>query len=109
MAQIAQAGGAVDRWADVVALVAQLDLARVDTDTQADRGQRRPLQCERARHRVAGARERQHEAVALTLLDRPNTAMGRDETRQRVIQPRDCRAHLVGLGLPQPRGALDVG
>ncbi len=51
--QIAQPRGAVDGRADVVAFVAQLHLAGMHPDAQPDRGQRRPLQLQRAGHRVA--------------------------------------------------------
>jgi hypothetical protein len=91
VAQIAEPRRPVDRRPDVVALVAQLDLARVHTYPQPDRRKRGALQRQRARDGVTGARERD------------------DEVCQRGIQPGDGGGHLVGLGLPQPGGALDVG
>ncbi|WP_420716100.1 hypothetical protein [Mycobacterium sp. 94-17] len=109
MSQIAQPGGAIDRRADVVALIAQPHLAGVDPDPQPDRRQRRPLQIEGAGHRLSRAGKRDDEAVALTLLDGPDPAVGGDHLRQRLVQPCHSNGHLVGLGLPQARGALDVG
>ena len=75
MRQIAQPRRPVDRRAGVVALIAQLHLAGMYADAQPDRSQRGPLQRQRAGHRVAGARERGHEAVALALLDRAHPVM----------------------------------
>ena len=94
---------------DVVALVAQLHVAGVHADAQLDRCQRCPLQVQRAGHRVGGARERDHEAVALALLDRTHTVVGGDDVRQRLVEARDGGRHRLGLGLPQPRRTLDVG
>jgi len=108
MRQIAQPRRLVDRRADVVALVAQLHLAGVHPDPQADRRERRPLQLQRTRHRVGGPRERHHETVALPLLHRAHTAIGGQQRRQRLIQTRKGRRHLLGLGLPQPGRVLDV-
>ena len=109
MAQIAQPRGAVDHRPGVVALIAQQHLAGVDPDAQPDRRQRCPLQLQRTGRRVGRAGERRHKTVTLTLLDRPHTAMGGNQITQRVIQARKGRRHLLGLGLPQPCGALDVG
>ena len=109
MGQIAQPRGAVDGRAGVVVLIAQLHLPGMHPDAQPDRCQRCPLQLQRARHRVAGARERDHEAIALALFDRPHTVMVRDDVAHRTIQSPDRGRHLLGLGLPQPRGALDIG
>jgi hypothetical protein len=64
--------GAVNGGTDVVALITQLHLTGMHTDTQPDRGQRRPLQFECARHRITRAGERRHKTVALTLLERPH-------------------------------------
>ncbi len=47
-------------------------------DAQPDRGQRRPLQRQRARHRVATRGERGHEAVTLALFERAHPVMGGD-------------------------------
>ena len=107
--EVAQPRGAVDRRADVVAFVAQLDVAGVHADAQLDRCQRRPLQLQRAGHRVGGAGERDDEAVALALLDRSHTVVGGDRVGQRLVEARDRGLHRVGLGLPQARRTLDVG
>ena len=69
VAEIAQSCGAVDGRAGVVAFVAQLDFTGVDTDAQPDRGQGSALQLQGAGHRVGGASEGRHEAVALALFD----------------------------------------
>ena len=74
--QVAQPCGAVDRRTDVVALVTQLHLPGMHADAQPDRGQRCPLQLQGTRHRVAGTRERDHEAITLALFNRPHTVMG---------------------------------
>ena len=79
MSQVAQPGGAVDRRTDVVAfpagLAAQLHVAGVDPDAQPDRRQRRPLQIQRASHRVSRPGECNYEAVALALLHRADPAI----------------------------------
>ena len=108
MGEIAQPGGAVDRRADVVAFVAQLDLAGMQPDAQPDRGQRGPLQLQRTGHCVGRAGERGHEAVALTLLHRPHAAVAGDDFGDRLVEACEGGGHLLGLGLPQPRGTLDV-
>ena len=64
---------------------------------------------EGARHGVAGARERRDEAVALTLFDGSHSTMCREQIGQDGIKACDGGRHLVRLGLPEPRGALDVG
>ena len=109
MRQIAQPRGLVDRRARVVALVAQLHVAGVHPDAQLDRREIRPLQLQRARHRVAGARERRDEAVALALLDGADAVVLRDEFRGGPIHARDRGRHRLRLGLPQLGRALDVG
>ena len=106
--QIPQPCGAVDGRAGVVAVIAQLNLARVHPDAQPDRCQRRPLQLQRAGHRIRRPCERHHETVALTLLDRAHTIVGGDDLRHRLIQTSDGHGHLAGLGLPQPRRTLHV-
>jgi transcriptional regulator with XRE-family HTH domain len=78
-------------------------------DPQPDRGQRRSLQPQSTRHRVGCPPERHHEAVAFTLFDRPHPAVLGDDLGQDAIQPLNSGAHLLGLGLPQPCGAFDVG
>src|SRR5947207_973260 len=67
-----------DRGADVVAFIAQLRFTRVDGHAGAHLGVARPLlhrhralQCERERHRILRARERNDKAVAFALLDWP--------------------------------------
>ena len=107
--EVAQPRGAVDRRADVVAFVAQMHVAGVHADSQLDRCQRGPLQLQRAGHRVGGAGERDDEAVALALLDGPDTVMGGDDVGQCLIEPLDGCLHGLGLGLPQPRRTLHVG
>ena len=83
--QIAQPRGAVDRRADVVALVAQLHLAGVHADAQPDRRQRRPLQLQRARHRVGW----------------------RGRTRPRSCRPRPARPGAPRHGRRRRRPACD--
>ena len=77
--EIAQPRRPVDRRADVITLIAQLHLSGMHTDAQPDRGQRRPLQLQCARSRLGRAGERDHKAVALTLLDRPHPAVGGEQ------------------------------
>ena len=106
--EIPESRGAVDGRADVVAGVAQADLAGVDSDAQPDRCQRRALQIQRARHRVRRTTEGDDEAVALPLLDRPDPGVGDECGGDGLIETRDGGGHLVGLGLPEPRRAFDV-
>ena len=77
--QIPDARRSVDAGTGVVALVVHLRLSGMHTDAQPDRGQRRPLQLQCARSRLARAGERDHKAVALTLLDRPHPAVGGEQ------------------------------
>ena len=77
--QVAQPSGLVDRRARVVALVAQLHVAGVHPDPQLDRRQIRPLQLQRACHRIAGPGERGDEAVAFALFDRAHAVVLGDE------------------------------
>ena len=100
MGQIAQPRGPVDRGTDVIALIAQLHLAGVHADPQANRGQRRPLQLQRTRHRVTGPRERHHKAVTLALLHRAHSAIRGHQIRQCAIQPLKRRRHPLGLRFP---------
>src|SRR4051812_40471175 len=79
VAEVADAGGAIDRGADVVALVPQLDLARVDPYAQADRVRVRALKVQCGRHGVRGASEGYDKAVALALFDGADTAVGVDD------------------------------
>jgi hypothetical protein len=50
----------------------------VQPDADADRRQHGQLQLQCAGHRVAGAGERDDEAIALALFDGPHTAVGGD-------------------------------
>ena len=106
--QVAQPAGPVDGRSDVVALVAQLHVAGVNADAQPDRGQRRPLQIEGAGHGVDGAAERDHEAVAFALFDRADSVVVRYQFGQCAIQFATPPS-LLGLGVPQPGRAFDVG
>jgi hypothetical protein len=108
MGQITQPRAPVDGRTRVAAIIAQLHLAGMHRDAQPDRGQRCPLQLQRARHRVGGAGERGHETVALALLHWAHPAMGGDDIGHDVLEACDRGGHLIGLGLPQPRRALDV-
>src|SRR5262249_41587842 len=65
-------------------------------------------QATRTRQRVGGAGERGREAVALALFNRTHPVMGGDDVGHDLVEARDRSGHLVGLDLPQPRGALDV-
>jgi hypothetical protein len=109
VAQIAQPCGAVDRRAGVVTFIAQLDFARVDPDAKPDRGQRRSLQLQHTGHRVGGAGERGHEAVAFALLDRAHPVVGGDDLVHCLILTSHRSGHLLRLGFPQLRRTLDVG
>jgi hypothetical protein len=77
--QVAQTSGLVDGRPDVVRFTTQSHLTCMYTDAHPDRCQRRPLQIQCARHRVAGMGERNHETVAFTLLNRPHAVMGGDD------------------------------
>jgi hypothetical protein len=107
--KIAHPRSPVDRRPHVVTVVAELRVAGMHADAQSDRGDRRALQLQRARHRVAGAAECDDEAVALPLLHGPHATMGTDEIRKCTIQAHEGRRHRLGLGLPQPRQVLNVG
>ena len=101
--QVAQSGRAIDGRADVVALIPQPYLASVDPDAQPNRRQRRPLQIQGAGDRVGRPAECDHEAVALTLLDRSYAVVGCDRFAQCLVQACHRGGHHLGLGLPQPR------
>jgi hypothetical protein len=64
---------------------------------------------QRTAHRVGRTSKRDHEAVALALFDRVDAVISGDHIGERAVELRDRGGHLVALGLPQPRGALDVG
>lgn len=100
MGKITQPGGAVDGGPHVVCLVAQLHLACVQTDPQADRCKRRELQPQRERGGVAGAGERHNEAVTLALLHGAHPAVLGHQIRYHPVQACDRGAHVFGLGLP---------
>ena len=107
--QVAQPSGLVDRRAGVVAFVAQLHVAGVNSDAKLDRGEFGALQVQRAPHRVAGARERGNEAVALTLFDRAYPAVLGDERRGGPVQKSDGGRHRLRPVIPQLCRALDIG
>ena len=109
MPQIAQSRGAVDGRAGVVAFIAQLNLAGMHSDAQPDWRQRGALQLQRRRHRIRRAGERRHEAITFALFDGAHAAVFSDGFRHRLIEPSHRGRHLLGLALPEPCGALDVG
>jgi hypothetical protein len=83
-------------------------------DTMRTLGRRDGIVGPAARHlqtpaRQCSLRERHHKTVALTLLHRPHPAIRGEQIQQCLIQSRKGRRHLLGLGLPQPRGALHIG
>ena len=100
MSQVAQPRGAVDGGARVVAFIAELNLSGVYPDPQPDGRQRRPLQFEGTLHCIAATGEREDEAFALTLLDRPHSAMGGDEIVHRSVQACERGGRLVCVRLP---------
>ena len=111
-----KASAADHRLSEVVPLVSQLRLAGVDghTDAQADAvGPRLPgqsaLRVDRGRNGVRGAGEGADDAVAFTLLDRPDAGVGRDGLVQEGIVAWDGLGHPTGRCLPASRAALDVG
>jgi len=75
----------------------------VHTDPQSQRRKWRQLQLQRTRHRIARACEREHEAVALALLDGTNGLMPRNDFGEHVVETRDGRRHFLRLALPEPR------
>ena len=107
--QVAQACGPVDGRPDVVALVAQVDLAGVQTDPQPDRRQGCQLQVQGARHRVTSTVERDDKAVAFALLNRPHTTMRGNHVRECAVESRDGLRHFLGLCFPELRRPFDVG
>ena len=60
-------------------------------------------------HRVRRTRERGHDAVALTLLLGPHAAVCGDRRSDDLVVALHRGSHCVCIGLPQQRGALDVG
>ncbi len=100
MRQIAQPRGPIDRRARIVGLVTQLDLAGVHPNPDPDRGQRRPLQCQRTSNRVRCTGERGHEAVALALFQRAHPAVSGERCVHRLVEQRQRGGHLFGLGFP---------
>ena len=68
-----------------------------------------PLQLERAGQSVGRPAERGHEAVALALLDRAHAAVAADAVGDQLVIGRHRDRHGLGLVLPAPGRALDVG
>ena len=109
MGEVAQPRRAVDRGADVVPLVTQLDLAGVKADAQPDRAKGRGLDGERARDGIGCPAEGDDEAVALALFDGAHATVCEDGRGEYLIEFGHGCGHLVRAGLPQPRRPLDVG
>jgi hypothetical protein len=107
--QVAQACGPIDGRPEVIAFVTQLDLACVQTDPQPDRRQGCQLQVEGARDRVTTTIERDDEAVAFALLNRPHTTMRSNDLGECAVESCDGLRHFLGLRLPEPRGPFDIG
>src|SRR6478609_7610618 len=93
VAEVSDPGGTVDRRADVVALVSELDLAGVDPDPQANGGKVNQLQVEGTGDSVRRPAERHHEAVAFALLDGTNPAVASDDLPRHIVQAGDRRGH----------------
>jgi hypothetical protein len=108
MSEIAQPRTPVDGRPDVVALVTQLHVAGVQRDPQADRREIGRLHVQRAPHRVCGAGEGDHEAVALALLDRTRAMMPVHHLVQQRIEARHRVRHRRRVRLPQPRRTLHI-
>ena len=111
-----QPRAAIDRLAEVVALVAQLRLGGVQRDPHPQRRRGRPrlrvqrgLGVQRRGERIRRAGKRRDDAVALALLDRAHPAVPADRILQQCVATGDRQRHRIGVGLPQPRRALDVG
>ena len=105
-----------DRRAEVVAGIAQANLAGVERHAHAHfatRGPRflreRALHVERRGHGVRRPREGADHAVAFTLLDRAHAAVQRDGGFEQLVVTGDRDRRLVGTRLPELRRALDVG
>ena len=101
---------------EIVALVAQLRLGGVQGDSHLELQPTRPhllaqrlLGLERRGHRIRGAGERRHHAVAFALLAGPHAAVTTDCFRQQRIMYPNRRGHRIGIQLPQSGRALDVG
>ena len=116
MAQLADSCGADDRLAHVVLRVAQPRLAAVERHPHPDLDPGRPRLCEdrplrgdRGGYRVGAALERGDDAVSLALLERQRPTMGADRVVQQVVVALDDVGHLLGMGLPEMRRALEVG
>lgn len=76
---------------------------------QPQRGQRGALQRQRTSECIAGTVERDHEAVALALLDRTYRVVIGDESGEGAIELDDRRRRLLRLGFPQVGRSLDIG
>lgn len=74
---------------------------------QPQRGQRGALQRQRTSECIAGTVERDHEAVALALLDRTYRVVIGDESGEGAIELDDRRRRLLRLGFPQVGRSLD--
>ena len=107
MGESSQPGGADHRRAVVVERVAKLGVASVErhSDAQVDAlGPPLPrellLRAQRGGDRIDAATERGHDAVALPLLDRPNTTMRSDHIGQDLVVAADRLRHRLGRRLP---------
>ncbi len=105
-----------DRRAEVVAGVAQADLARVErhAHTHLPTGgprflRERALNVERRGHRIRRPREGANHAVAFTLLDRAHASVQRHGGFEQLVVTGYRVRRLVGTRLPELRRALDVG
>ena len=101
-----------DRETDVVVLVAQHRLARVQRHACREVGQF-SAQGELCVHggceSTARVGEDSHDTVALALLLRTSATVGGDARLENVVVVRDQRRHLTGRGLPCLRRTFDVG
>ena len=105
-----QPGAAAQRDPEVIALVAQLRLGRVQRDPHAQIHAGRPpatvqrsLSFECRRHRIGGPRERGDDAVAFSLLHRPHAAVAGDRFLQQPVMVSHRLGHRVRRALPQTR------
>jgi hypothetical protein len=112
----AQPSATNDRGSEVVALVAEFDLARVDGHPHRDRRGIRPrlgLQSQLCvaccGERVRRERERRDDAVPFSLLDRSHAVVVDDRLVEDLVVPRDRGRGRIGIVLPPPRGTFHVG
>ena len=113
--ELAQPRAAAQRQPEVVALVAQLRLRRVQRDAHPQRRSLGPGVCahatldlERRGDGIRAAREGGDDAVALSLLDRPHSSVKRHRLLQQRVVLGHCTRHRLWLVLPQPHRTLDV-